>query len=228
MEKIVVFKGNEVEINNSITTIAKSVGTTFNLKPLERIVDDFDDAIKELEKIAARHQVRGAESEFAATEMANQARKLSNAIDEARKEVKNPYDKFGKKIDGKVRPLSKRLEAIRTALGGKIIAHRQAVRLAQEEAARAAAEEARKAADTGKIAIVVAPKPVDTYAKVDTEVGSVKSDFVPVFEVEDWSKVDQKYLTLNTKALEADLKLGVSVFSGIKVGRREVARFRAR
>jgi hypothetical protein len=228
MEKVIVFKGTEVEINTSIVTVAKSVGQSFNIKPLEKIVADFDEAIKELEKIAAKHQVRGADSEITATEMANQSRKIATALDEARKEVKSPYEKFGKQIDGKVKPLTKRLEAIRDALGQKIVAHRQAVRRAQEEADRAAAEEARKAAESGKIAIVVAPKPVDTFAKIDTEVGSAKSEFVPVFEVEDWSKIDPKYLTLNTKALEADLKLGINVFAGIKLTKREVAKFRAR
>jgi len=240
MEKeIVVFKGNDVEVDSDgVSEAAKTVGKSFSLIEFSNLLVAFDTAIDKMEAISNRHQVRGAESEAAAADMANQSKKIANAIDAARSEAKRPYFDFGKKIDDLCKKRSNRLESIRDSLSKKVADHRREVRLAAEKAYQEAEEAKRKLEEdarkgkkiTNKPVVFVPPPPpaVDPLAKISTGSGSGTVDLVPVFSAADLSKVDPRYLLLNEKALDAAWKAGIRQFDGVTVDLKEKVTFRTR
>lgn len=207
------------EIERSI----KSVGKTFSIKAFQDLIDKFSVKIDVAEAQAKKIQVRGVESEKTSIELAASAKGLDKVIDGARMSAKRPYLNFNSALDKIVRPLQKRLKAIETGERKKCVKFRNDL-LAKEQAAEAAvaaAELANKPKETlslGGLNIPAPKAPIAAEAKVDSRTaGSGSYKKVPVAELIDLSKVPVRYLTVDWKIVNEDLKNGIKQIPGFNV-----------
>ena len=204
------------EIERSI----KSVGKTFSIKAFQDLIDKFSVKIDVAEAQAKKIQVRGVESEKTSIELAASAKGLDKVIDGARMSAKRPYLDFNSALDKIVRPLQKRLKAIETGERKKCVKFRNDL-LAKEQAAEAAAELANKPKETlslGGLNIPAPKAPIAAEAKVDSRTaGSGSYKKVPEAELIDLSKVPVRYLTVDWKIVNEDLKNGIKQIPGFEI-----------
>ena len=204
------------EIERSI----KSVGKTFSIKAFQDLIDKFSVKIDVAEAQAKKIQVRGVESEKTSIELAASAKGLDKIIDGARMSAKRPYLNFNSALDKIVRPLQKRLKAIETGERKKCVKFRNDL-LAKEQAAEAAAELANKPKETlslGGLNIPAPKAPIAAEAKVDSRTaGSGSYKKVPEAELIDLSKVPVRYLTVDWKIVNEDLKNGIKQIPGFDI-----------
>jgi hypothetical protein len=207
---------DEIKIASSeIESSIKSIGKTFSIKAFQDLIDKFSGKIDVAEGMAKKIQVRGTESEKTSIELAASAKKLDKVIDGARMSAKRPYLDFNSSLDKIVRPLQKRLKAIESGERIKCTKFRNKL-LADEQAAAAA--KPKEPISLGGLNIPGRkPAPV-AEAKVDTRTsGSSSYKKVAVATLVDLSKVPVKYLAVDWKIVNEDLKNGVQAIPGFSI-----------
>jgi hypothetical protein len=204
---------DEIKIASSeIESSIKSIGKTFSIKAFQDLIDKFSGKIDVAEEIAKKIQVRGTESEKTSIELAASAKKLDKVIDGARMSAKRPYLDFNSALDKIVRPLQKRLKAIESGERAKCTKFRN--KLLREEQAAAAAKP-KEPISLGGLNIPERKPAPAAEAKVDTRTsGSSSYKKVAVAELVDLSKVPVKYLAVDWKIVNEDLKNGVQAIPG--------------
>ena len=224
------------EIANAIT----KVGKTFNPKVFLQLMEKFEKKINMLQSESFAIKVKDSDSEAMSVELAITVKSLNGVIDKARLSAKRPYLDFGKELDSYVRPAQKSLTVIEGAERLKCIQYRNRLLDAKNAADALAAKKLRAAekkdrdakmenakkevtedehvfsrlnAPTGIAPERVAPqKTVESYAG-----GSGSYDIVSVPYLADIEKVPGKYLLVDWKKVNADIKDGIANIPGIDI-----------
>jgi hypothetical protein len=179
-----------------------------------------------------------------ASNLGARAQKAEKAVDAKRTEIKAPYLEAGKIIDNGFMPIVKSLKQIRTNIGDKLTVVLRQERIAAEaeankraEAARKqAAEEARKeglskakAEHIGNEVAAVVYSNIANAAPtgMSTAAGSSKLKTKKTFEVVDFSKIPQLFLTVDHEKVMNAINSGIEI-PGIKTIETESVQFRTR
>lgn len=200
--------------------------------PLVVLFDKFHEKIDTMEVEAGAHQVTDDESCDAAVEMSSQAKKLFQRVEKKRQELKEPYLKVTRVLDGKTKPLKDRLRAIQKQLESKTIPYvrekdikrREAEQKAREEAARIQAQMDAQAAETGESAPVVVAE-ILPETQVQTESGTAKLKTDLDFEIIDFRKLPEACFEMRkeeikkavTPWIRAQIKAGLRNIEGVRV-----------
>ena len=225
---------------SEITDAIISVGKSFTPKAFLFLMEKFEKRINMLQQESTGITVNDVDSEAKSVELAITVVSLNKVIDKARMSAKRPYLDFGKELDGYVRPSQKSLEIIEKAERRKCMDYRNrlldaknaadalaAKKLREEEAAAAkakksAAPKAKEVTETEHaLSRLKAPtgygvpapaKTVESYAG-----GSGSYDIVKVPYLKDIKIVPSKYLLVDWKKVNADVKDGIMNIPGIDI-----------
>jgi len=201
--------------STEIEASINSVGKTFSEKAFQILIDKFSDKIDIAESQSKKIQVRGFESEKTSIELAAAAKKLDKIIDGARMSAKRPYLNFNSALDKIVRPLQKRIKAIESGERAKCTKFRNELLRKEQEAAAA---KPKAPISLGGLNIPGRKPAPAAEATVDTRTsGSSSYKKVPVAELVDLSKVPVKYLAVDWKIVNEDIKNGVKLIPGFNI-----------
>jgi hypothetical protein len=204
----------------------KVVGKSFNASVFKDLMESFEDKVIEFEEASKALKVQGAPSEQKSIELGGLVKKLDKALNKARLDAKRPYLDFGNELDGYVRPVQLRLQAIEKSEKSKCKKYRnkllqeqreaEALKREQEEKARLAAAKKKGALAALKtekeVVVKEAAKRVDTYTSSSA---GYKTVHVPYLV--DITKVDKKYLQVDWKLVKADVKAGILKIDGFEI-----------
>jgi hypothetical protein len=213
--------GKSIQIESTeIEKSIKSVGKTFSIKAFQDLIDKFSGKIDVAEETSKKIQVRGTESEKTSIEMAATAKKLDKVIDGARMSAKRPYLDFNSALDKIVRPLQKRLKAIETGERKKCVKFRNDLLAKEQEQERKdAMAMPKEKISLGGLNIPAPKAPIAAEAKVDSRSDSGSGSYkkVPEAELVDLSKVPVKYLAVDWRIVNEDIKNGITKIPGFNI-----------
>ena len=226
---------NNAITEEMITSTVVSVGKTFNAKVFVDLMSKFESRINIIKESAKVLKVKDPETEAKSAQIARDVKKLNKVIDSARMSAKRPYLDFCTELDGYVRPIQKLLTDIEKDEREKCTNYRRELLQKQREAEAAAKKAADKAAakakkeeESMKIGDLFVPsmnptaKPMPMVTAAEGKVslhtgGSASYGTKLIAELVDIKKVPERYLMVNWKAVNEDLKAGFTQIPGFVV-----------
>lgn len=180
---------------------------------IRRIVDNLLVSVNEL--------IVNSEDAFRqATTLWRQARDWKKNIETQRKALTEPYRKKTTEINDRAKEVTEPLEKIEDLLKGKIDAYTRSI----EEQRQKLIEKQREAAELLDMEVDIH---VPEIASMRGSGATVYKKTKKVIKVTNILKVPEKYLTINEKMVEADLKLGLEI-PGIELVEEETTQIRSR
>lgn len=197
---------------------AAPIKIEINLSKLTEMFSKAEQAIDSMIEQAEKHAITDSDTQSKAIEMGTQAKQLFNRLEKKRKEIKEPFLKYGQQLDGMVKPLKDKLAGIQTGLKIKIKKHLdEEERLAAEkEKKRLELEAALNPQKSPDELVPETPAPV-IQSKQKTSSGSMATKKVWKFEIEDVNKVPARYLMVNESAIKAAIDNGARDIPGVKI-----------
>lgn len=156
------------------------------------------------------------------TSLYRQARDWKKAIEAKRKELTEPLRAQQSAINDKAKELTDPLDQVIDLANGKANSYQRML----EEIRRKEEESLRQAADLFDAADEIYVPPVERVIRGDGAVAVTKTQ--KKFKVADLSKVPLKYLTIDEKAVERDIKLGINEIAGIHIWEEQTTQLRVR
>ena len=155
------------------------------------------------------------------TSLYKSARECKKAVEAKRKELVEPFRAQTAIINDKAKELSEPLDKIIEIANAKTGSYQKLL----EEQKRVNDEETRQAAALfGDSDIYIAP--LEKTIRGDGAMAITKT--VKKFRLSDINKVPMKYLMLNEKAIELDIKLGLSEIAGLEIYEEQTTQLRVR
>jgi hypothetical protein len=209
MEKQIIIEQTEIE--GSI----KKVGKSFNAIHFKELLEKFESKIDIAKKMSDELRVRSEATETKSIEIASTAKKLDAVIQKAKLSAKRPYLDFIQTLDTMVGPLQKALKSIQANEKKKCTAYRTELLRKQREA--------EKVQEMPKIELgglnTTITKPIKQAAgKVET-VAAGSANYRTTFKAElvDITKVPAKYLLVDWKMVNSDVKDGIRSIPGFDI-----------
>jgi len=156
------------------------------------------------------------------TSLYRQAREWKKSIDGKRKELTEPLRKQTNAINDKAKELSDPLDAV-IALANKKASGYQ---LMLEDIKRKEDEKIRAEASLFDAEDEIYIPPMEKIMRGDGAMAVTKME--KRFKVLDLAKVPLKYLAIDTKAVEQDIKLGINEISGLEIYEEQTTQLRVR
>ena len=196
------------------------VKVEINMTQIKSMFKNADTAISGMVTVAEDLKVTGSESRDIAIEMGTQSKTMMRILDEKRKEIKQPYLKFGQELDGLMRPIKKMLDDIQNGLLKKIKCQLDAEnkRKADQEKNRLEVEAALNPAfEKPDLEIVTQNSKPVIESKHVTESGSASLKKVWKFKVNNIDEIPSGYLMVNESAIELAIERGIREIPGIEI-----------
>ncbi len=203
-----------------------TAGGAMDLDEVREAMAVYDKQIDGMVAQAEALKIIDDDSNATAVSMAAQAKRLNNAIEDARTGFVKPHNEFVKQVNGLAKVYQGRFGAIEAGLKRKISVYSQEKELErrkQEEAARKAQAEIQAKIDAEAKAAGVEPVKIEAPAVpvqsrvVRTEAGSASQRKVWKFEVTDPAAVPRSYLLVDEKSIREAVKMGVREISGVRI-----------
>lgn len=156
------------------------------------------------------------------TSLYAQARSWKKAIDAKRKELVEPLRKQTSAINDKAKELSDPLDAVIDVANAKANGYQRQL----EEQKRQEDENLKAAAALFDAAEEIYIPPMEKTIRGDGAVAVTRTE--KKFKVVDLSKVPLKYLTIDSKIVEQDIKLGIDSIPGIEIFEETTTQLRIR
>ena len=166
--------------------------------------------------------VNTEESYKRVTSLYRQARDWKKAIEAKRKELVEPLRAQQSAINDKAKELSDPLDQVISVANSKANGYQRML----EDQRRKEEEALEIAADLFDAADEVYVPPVERIIRGDGAVAVTKTQ--KKFKVADLSKVPLKYLTLDERAVERDIKLGINSIPGLEIYEETTTQLRVR
>lgn len=166
--------------------------------------------------------VNTEESYKRVTSLYRQARDWKKAIEAKRKELVEPLRAQQSAINDKAKELSDPLDQVISVANSKANGYQRML----EDQRRKEEEALKIAADLFDAADEVYVPPVERIIRGDGAVAVTKTQ--KKFKVADLSKVPLKYLTLDERAVERDIKLGINSIPGLEIYEETTTQLRVR
>ena len=156
------------------------------------------------------------------TSLYRQAREWKKCLEAKRKELVEPFRTEVARINDKAKELSEPLDNVINLANAKVNAYQRLL----EDAKRLEEEKLREAASLFDAEDEVFVAPLDKVIRGDGAMAITKTE--KRFKVTDLSKVPLKYLTINEKIVEQDMKLGINEIPGLEIWEETSTQLRIR
>ncbi|MBW1779005.1 MAG: hypothetical protein JRJ54_15695, partial [Deltaproteobacteria bacterium] len=196
----------------------------------------FEDQIRLCELRAKDAEIKTDADLAEVTEGAAAIKRLVKQIEDKRKEVIGPHDRFVRRVNAFVRGFRDKLTGIEKELKRKIgnYSYQQELKRREEEkrikeALKKEQEALDAAADQAGVERVVLPDVAPVPEKrttARTESGTASTRFELDFEVVEFDKVPRRYLTVNERAVKDAIKAGVRDIPGVRIFEKPVVSVR--
>lgn len=178
---------------------------------------------KELHPLAAKAEAFEISDEKTMTQavaMLTEMNQANDRIENEKSKVMRPLLDAVNAERARWKPYETILAAPIALMRKKISAFQTAARAAEKVEADKIAAKAAKGTIKAETAVRKLDELPTAAAKVETEQGSVKFRTVPVFEIEDLSKIPLSHMLPNEPLIRSDMKKGIQV-AGVKYGTEE-------
>lgn len=233
----VVQETTSIEVILGKEQITEEVNVTVMLPDIKvakaEFLVKFKPPVDKMLETAKEHEVADSASKKLAVDYVASARKMKKAINDTKLKITEDARSFSTAINNMVKPLMELLGEIDGTLSRKVAVftriEEQKRREAEAAAAKALAEMQRKLDAEAKAANVKAvqlPSPVIPKETV-TRTGSGSTSRVvtkPVWEIEDFSEVSDKYKMPNKAAIDRAVKDGLKNIAGIRIWEEETVK----
>jgi len=156
------------------------------------------------------------------TSLYRQAREWKKCLEAKRKELIEPFRTEVARINDKAKDLSEPLDNAINVANAKVNAYQHQL----AEAKRLEEEKLREAASLFDAEDEVFVTPLEKVIRGDGAIAITKTE--KRFKVTDLSKVPLKYLTINEKIVEQDIKLGINEIPGLEIWEETSTQLRIR
>jgi len=156
------------------------------------------------------------------TSLYRQAREWKKCLEAKRKELIEPFRTEVARINDKAKDLSEPLDNAINVANAKVNAYQHQL----AEAKRLEEEKLREAASLFDAEDEVFVTPLEKVIRGDGAIAVTKTE--KRFKVTDLSKVPLKYLTINEKIVEQDIKLGINEIPGLEIWEETSTQLRIR
>lgn len=203
----------------------------FDLEPVKKKLSPFKLALAQMQDSAESLQIETDDDLTRAVEMAAQAKKVNNRINEMRKAVTGPAFQYKKGVEALCKTFTDPLSRVEASVKRKIgtYHHQQELERRKREArAREAARKAQERIDEeAKAAGVDAPQitiPAEPEQVTPVRTGAGSAHFREdwKFEIEDKSKLPEEFLQPDMSAIRKAVSSGQRVIAGVKIWSEKV------
>jgi len=156
------------------------------------------------------------------TSLYRQAREWKKSIESKRKELTEPLRKQTSAINDKAKELTDPLDSVIDLANAKANAYQRLL----EEQKRQEDEKLRAAAALFDAEEELYIPPMEKVIRGDGAVAVTRTE--KKFKVLDMSKVPMKYLMINEKAVEQDIRLGINAIEGLEIYEETTTQLRIR
>jgi hypothetical protein len=200
-------------------------------KQFQMEIARLDLSVKEAEEIA----VVDDPTHKLAISRAGEMKKLVKAFETRRKEIIGPADTYVREINKFCKIVKDRANAALSVYNNKVSRYsakleaerreREAKQKAEAEALQKKLDEEAKAGGYEAPKVEVTPIKEETVTRTDNGTSAhTRKDWT--FELIDFSKVDDRYKTINEKQIHADIRAGIREAAGLRIYQKESTVFR--
>jgi hypothetical protein len=180
------------------------------------------ETIAQMHHIAVHLEVDNEKSFLELNNLYKGARQWKKIIEDKRKELIDPFRQEQSKINDKAKEISDPLDEVIRIANSKTNQYQKML----ENKKRAEEEKIREAARMFDIEEAIYIAPLEKMIRGDGVIATTKT--VKKYRVTDLKKVPLRYLMVNERAVELEIKLGINSIEGIEIYEETITNLRIR